>query len=226
MLQNKRGGRWQGGCGAGEIKPVKQKRKVREKEEKKRTFIINSLNRQAVRLRCRPCSAWASAALLNTSHSKPLSPPLTSGCLHITCFCSKRSALSIDPREPCKAVSSSNLPLSLTPPLPFYPCRVSSEIWASWSTLILCVKIDRSQTGRKRSWCLLLCSCIVTNGFVSCHRLSSSISPQCTRDGFCAPVGASELCCNTVRASDWSARRPATTAEASLVTSFTLWRKV
>lgn len=40
----------------GEIKEVRKKRKVREKTENKRTFIINSLNRQAVRLRCRPYS--------------------------------------------------------------------------------------------------------------------------------------------------------------------------
>lgn len=34
----------------GEIKGANERRKVREKVEHKRTFIINSLNRQAVRL--------------------------------------------------------------------------------------------------------------------------------------------------------------------------------
>lgn len=61
MLNTMRGGRWQEERKeGGEIKGVNEKRKVREKEENKRTFIINSLNRQAVRLRCRPCSAYVS----------------------------------------------------------------------------------------------------------------------------------------------------------------------
>lgn len=114
----RKGGDRRGGKEGGEIKGVKEKRKVREKEENKRTFIINSLNRKAVRLRRRPRSVWASAALLTpTSRPKLLSPLLTFGCIHIHLFSAPRYPLSgLTPERLARPVSSSHLPLPFSTP--------------------------------------------------------------------------------------------------------------
>ena len=138
----RKGGDKREGKEGGELEGVKEKRKVREKEENKRTFIINSLNRQAVRLRRRPRSVWASAALLTpTSCPKLLSPLLTFGCIHIHLFSAPRYPLSgLTPRAPCKTcVIIPSSPSLFYPSVLLIPAGATSEIWAACSILIPCL---------------------------------------------------------------------------------------